>query len=531
MSITQQLQAILQARYGRDVRQAIHDSIEDGYNIAVQAEGKATTAQDSASASASAAAQSSTIALQSAQLAEQYKNEAFSGTPTGYEDLVNKVKSIYRETASDFAIIGTSEGSALAHTIYGMSVQDGTPTPSVPVEIKSAKADFRCVGKNLIPYPYHSSQSLDTGVVFNGVTIKADSLNKNRISFVGTSTGRVDARIIYPYYDNYLSSENYKIKIKHISGTNRHVNLALEKGIKGSQTYVSNKARATLDSSASEASTTFTVTDDEIKNYSFSLVIYGDPNQTYDDVYEVSLTLENADQTDEPYQHIDITTDLTLRAIEVTSSDDFNLEKDGKYYIADTVDWSEDDGYVLTRRIGKRDITTIRSIGSLPRYGIVERTSFNYEDFVVPSNDSKPPLLACNRFIVDRFYNYQNNDGIIAFNTDNKYLYLRNDTIESLADWNTWITNNHVEVYGVLKTPTTEPITSEQAQALLSLKTYDEATSITAESDIEPTMMLEYSKDRNTALALTGHNVAFKNALKTKELNTALLEVMAEQEA
>ena len=153
MSIIQDLEQILSARYGRDVRQAIHDSIEEGYNIAVQAEGKATTAQDSASASASASAQSSASALQSAQLAEQYKNEAFSGTPAGYEALVEKVNSIYKETASDYAIVGSSEGSALAHTIYGMSKQDGVPTPDSPVEIQSAVANFKCEGKNLITYP------------------------------------------------------------------------------------------------------------------------------------------------------------------------------------------------------------------------------------------------------------------------------------------------------------------------------------------------------------------------------------------
>ena len=77
----------------------------------------------------------------------------------------------------------------------------------------------------------------------------------------------------------------------------------------------------------------------------------------------------------------------------------------------------------------------------------------------------------------------------------------------------------------MLETPITESITSEQAQALLSLKTYDEATSISATGDIEPSLDLEYSKDRNTALALTGHNLAHKNALKLNDINTALIEM------
>ena len=99
-AISQVLNDILHARFGKDVRQAIHDGIELGYNIASDAQVKAETAQDSASASATAAANSASAAQTaannasiSAGLAEQYKEEAFHTTPAGYEDFVSETNS------------------------------------------------------------------------------------------------------------------------------------------------------------------------------------------------------------------------------------------------------------------------------------------------------------------------------------------------------------------------------------------------------------------------------------------------------
>ena len=53
-------------------------------------------------------------------------------------------------------------GTAVDYTVYGNSVQDGTPTPESPVEIQSV-GDLTT--KNLLPYPYS-----DTTKTINGVT-------------------------------------------------------------------------------------------------------------------------------------------------------------------------------------------------------------------------------------------------------------------------------------------------------------------------------------------------------------------------
>lgn len=533
MGIEQYLQQILSARYGKDVRQSIHDSIYEINEVAKKAEYDASTAPESAKAYAQAALASEQAAEDYKTAAEQAAEQAMSGTPEGYADLVAKVNSIYRQTATSYNVVGTSEGSALAHTIYGMSVQNGTPTPSVPVEIQSAKADFKCVGKNLIPYPYHSSQSLDTGVVSNGVTIKADLFNKNRISFVGTSTGRVDAYIIHPYMYKALNAGTYKLTIEHISGSNRQVNIAIEYGI--GQTYNKTKARASLGSTHSTYSTTFTVTQEEVDTYNMAFALYGNNGQTYNDVYEVELTLADVDQTYEPYQHTDVTTNITLRAIEVTSSDDYNLVRDGKYYIADTVDWSEDRGYEITRRVGEWILD-----GSSDETWSVGGSASNYDCFTpLPNLKDISDSNYVTNGITNRFSEamsrnsyygsgVQNYDGysVMHSGTYNKASFaFRVSGVTTVNQLRTWLASNPVTLVNLLDTPTTEPITSEQAQALLSLKTYDEATSINATGDIEPSLDLEYSKDRNTALALTGHNLAHKNALKLNDINTALIEL------
>lgn len=85
------LQKILSARYGKDVRQSIHDAIEEIDKVA-------DTAQESATKAAESAANSATMASEYENKAEQYKNEAkqfrdeaevFS--PTNYPELVQNV--------------------------------------------------------------------------------------------------------------------------------------------------------------------------------------------------------------------------------------------------------------------------------------------------------------------------------------------------------------------------------------------------------------------------------------------------------
>ena len=332
MGIEQYLQQILSARYGKDVRQSIHDSIYEINETAKKAEYDASTAPESAKAYAQAALASEQAAEDYKTAAEQAAQQAMSGTPEGYADLVAKVNSIYRQTATSYNVVGTSEGSVLAHTIYGMSVQDGTPTPSVPVEIKSAKADFKCVGKNLIPYPYSDGTSKTS----NGITYTVN--DDGSITANGTATGEsifvlrqggaslnstanikvyTNKKLVLSGCPSGGSPNNYMIQLSLTNGTNIWASTWGDRG---------------------EGKTFSFIPSVGYYNIGIIRVVIASGQTVNNLVFKPMLTLEDADQTYELYKHTDVTTNLTLRAIEVSSTDNYNLVRDGKYYIADTVD-------------------------------------------------------------------------------------------------------------------------------------------------------------------------------------------------
>lgn len=524
MSITTYLQQILAARYGKDVRQSIHDAIEEGYNIAVAAQDVAQTSQESAEAYAAAALASEQAAQEYMELAEQYKDEAFSGTPTGYSDLVAKVNSIYKETASSFGVVDTVEGLALAHTIYGMSEQNGTPTPSVPVDIESAVANFKCVGKNLI-----KPLTTDSAITYtdsSGITI---TFNTDGTIYVnGTTTAGVYIAINRKTINNVTYGENIPVYDNtyycglFLTGSTiptTGTQLVIDKH-NAQGTYIGRF----LAQNVPQSGTLYSFEGEE--DYLATLNLYVPSGSTCNFTIRPLLTIVN-DNNYLPYQSKTITTDLTLRAIEVTSSDDYNLVKDGKYYVADTLDWDEDNGYSITRRIGEWLLD-----GSEDENYMIG--TINYDCFIALDNlynlsgANAVTKAKTNRFstAVSRndFYNSEKsnyNAFITTFsNTFQAPCFaFRVNGVTSVDLLRTWLSENNVVLVYRLATPTSETVTSAQAQALLGLKTYDEATSIDATGDVAPSIDLEYSKDRNTALALIGHNMAHINALKIADLS------------
>lgn len=403
----------------------------------------------------------------------------------------------YRATATSFAVVDTKEGSALAHKIYGMSVQDGTPTPTSPVDIESAKADFKCTGKNLIPYPYVDTSKTQNGITF---TVQAD----HGIQITGTATANT-------YFN--LGVIPVKKGVSY-SLTRRNDNV-----ISGSV------ANLQLYDYYGEHTTRFATTDNNdtsVRTLNIDVILYGRVNclkdRTYNCVVYPVFTI-STDLSYEPNQHKDITTDLTLRAIEVSSTDEYNLERDGKYYIADTVDWSENRGYEITRRVStfdKSDFSSsmIHSAANDTENSLAYRWTVIPDREVVMLRDDFVPMLAnyfvagANRQADDLYTNFRRLGGTY-YSIGNHYLYLELPTsIATTQDAQNWV-NEHDLVFYYTCVPYTEPITSEQAQTLLSLKTYDEASYITSTSNVEPVTELEYSKTKSGAKALTGHNEGY----------------------
>lgn len=401
-------------------------------------------------------------------------------------------------------LVPTSEGNALIHTAYGMSVQDGTPTPSNPIDIESAKADFRSVGKNLIPYPYGF-------IPANIFSIE----NDGTVVMNGSTSNRINCWLVdHTGGDYWLPSGTYKIivseapdNVKWTVGVNYYMN----------NTWVSAVSVAT-----GKKSVTFTVDTSSSAYNIVSLCVTAFDNSSFSNLKIKVMVVKDSvnDETYEPYQKHDTTTNLTLRAIEVSSSDNYNLVRDNKYYVADTLDYSEDDGWSVTRRI--QEVTLDISV-----FSWISGNTFIYlpnTGFMGAGDDDKAPII-CNYLPTESRNNLRDDvkTGIGCRTGSGGSLIINILTYTTQEEYTTWASGKTIKVVGALVTPTTETITTEQALALLGLKTYDESTTISSQAEPSCTIAVEYAKERLGAVALSAYNKAVADGLSIAAITPHIL--------
>lgn len=413
-------------------------------------------------------------------------------TVTNGEDAVTTV-----EQDDSLALAPTSAGNALPITIYGQSTQNGTPTPSAPVAIESASADFKCVGKNLIPYPYYN-----TSAVINGITWTDNG--DGTVTANGTATA-----------NSFFSCQQertlgYHAEALSITGCPED----------GGSTKWEIQIRCSDNTYYRDYGNEGIIPAEKIIEHCILGIRNGITVSNL--VFKPMLRLASvADATYEPYKHTDITTSITLRSIEVTSSAPYNLVKDGHYYIADTIDWDEVDGYVLTRRVGTKTLNgsenwTTSATNTTGKYRM------NYNDANIPtykelgySSDFRKGCVVSNQFPEATQSSEQpyNCNQTIATVLQSHTWQMYSADYQDVASWKAHLADEPLVVNYRLVTPTKTPITSAQVKALLSMRTYDESTSIDAVNAPAPVLELEYAKTRTPALALTGHNMAHINAI------------------
>lgn len=417
-----------------------------------------------------------------------------------------------KETVSEFKLTNTFEGSALAKTIYGMSVQDGTPTPSSPVEIKSAKADFRIKSKNIIPPPPYTDGNSFT---HNGVTFTTKEDGSIVANGTATSTGA-----IFRVFQGTL--EKTALGVVYISGCpsgGAEDKYYLQASFWGNNT-IWYKGQKDYGSGAS-------LTPPDDGKLAIVRIVIASGQVCNNLVFKPMVSM--ADGTEfETGKRTLISTDITLRAIEVTSSDSYNLVKDGKYYIADTLEWSEEKGYQIKRKVGRYVVDGTETgwetgSGNQSSYGWSWRLP-NYANYfkhikVAVGNvrDFVTDYLKCKQYNSAPIYTPDSTEdwGSGTYRTANNVwisLGASDMSILSITDtatFKTWLGLHNIEFLYPCD-EYTETITPEQALSLLSLKTYDVATSIDGIGDVAPVIELHYAKNEISAKALTGHNEGFK---------------------
>lgn len=328
----------------------------------------------------------------------------------------------------------TREGRVLIKKMYGYSHQDGTPSTSSPVDIKYAKANFSEVNSNVLA-PYAESLISEAGLSY---VIKEDG----RVFISGTASTTTVFNI---------SSNNAQVPKIYKAGTYKITGCPKGGGYQKYRIWA--KAYKASDSSINLTGdlfdegngVTFTVSDDFVLGMNIS--IYA--NYPVSDLEWRPMLICTSDPD---YKSFTLTTDIVLRAIEVASTDAYNLALDGKYYIADTLEKIEG-GYQITRRIG-------------------HIASYNGETITTKWMSSKD---------------------VYASGTS--------PSTEAVVDY-------------IMDVATVETVSNANAKKLLSLKSYDEGTYIEQTGDVDGAVEFEYGTSEVSTKAVTGYVIAEINSLR-----------------
>ena len=115
--------------------------------------------------------------------------------------------------------------------------------------------------------------------------------------------------------------------------------------------------------------------------------------------------------------------------------------------------------------------------------------------------------------------------GVYVFSNGKIHFYMNLETVE---EWQEWLSNNNVEVFYPLAESTTEELPTVDKIALNSLPTYDGVTYVEFDSEVTPTANVDYGKSKVGARALQACNEWCIAELKNKELNNTLAETTSD---
>lgn len=485
-----------------------------------------------------------TQALNNSRQAEQFRNQAFTSTPEGYEAVAEKVidLDLVSERGNSFIRPNTSKGKCLINKIYGMSEQSSVPSTSNPIEIKDVNVSFVNKGKNLVYFP-HSGRSKNHypfTYTTNGITytFKEDGT----IILNGTATIESAININTPYNwdlaNKLIKGATYYITDGRENENTRHPNGYVQFVlVSEDDERVWAKSTADSEGTAIASYTNNGQTDEKFNRWGVRVVVSA--GATCNNVVVkpmVSLSQDTTYELGNPNENI--TTSIVLRALEVEPNDTYNFVKNGKYYIADTLEESEN-GYEIIRRVGHKVFNGSENwskadtevadkyrktliLNDIPSYAqlCTTTTARDKKGYVVSSaypeemtNDLLHPYKCAQT---------------IALHDTNHWIQIydeRYNKVDDLEQWKAHLAEEPLVVNYRLYKTIVEPISVEDMEKLCNLISSDNYTTLELASDVDTDMevMIPYSK--TTAKALEGNVQSKLNASKLLELQTALLEM------
>jgi hypothetical protein len=379
----------------------------------------------------------------------------------------------------------STDSKAVEFALLGKATQNGTPTPSAPIDITVSGADgsveVKSLGKNFIPYPYYEKNHTDNGVEWT-------NLGDGRLKANGTATANSDYFIV-----SYNAMRTFKAGTYIVNGCPNGGGESTHSIIVGKKVN-STLTRIAL---ANESGTTLTLTEDT-EIYILCRVNAG---QTVSNlIFEPMISLEGGKF--EPYKEstTTITTEGGLAGINGVCDE--------------IVKYADGSGKHI-QKIGKKTITSVSS-----KVASTKNNMFmvSVPDMKAPATNNYVKPLLCTHFEAkDSYTTLYNKDSAQITTHQNKYIILcfgLNENFDTVAEVNTWLATNNVTVLYELAEPIITDLSAEEV-AEMEVQTFYPTTNIL--NDANCGMEVTYKADtKNYIDKIIGERIT---ALETALIN------------
>lgn len=395
-----------------------------------------------------------------------------------------------------------------------------SPNPDFPQEIKSAVfSEIKTYGKNLLQYPY----TLSAPYTYNGVTWTD---NDGIISASGTASGTgAGGNSPCTVYQNKTSIEPLQKGQEYI------LSCGLDNSshyMRFAEYYADGTYKVTYQSNNGEVK--FSLSDNAVGIWVITQWTEGVTAENV--MYKPMIRRADiVDDTYEPYKEsvINLSESIELNRIEVSADDDYTYEKDGKYYIADTIE-KIDGEYKKVQRIGKRvnDGTTIKAsyyatTSTVLREPLVQ---LNLPSTGVKTFTKNVPYIIADRIQSDTVK--RANVAFLFYHTTEKKMIpvvlLDTSTgITSLDSANEWLKSNPITTYYPLADVVVTSLPKEDQIALNSLDTFNTVTYLEFDSDVYPVLDGGYGTNTVGSLTICNHAAVINTKAYVESLVNGLI--------
>lgn len=442
---------------------------------------------------------------------------------------MNVVNDVVENAKDEMTISGAATGNQITIddsadaplnniTVYGKSIQEGTPTPDSPIDIESVDNPVIYIfGKNLL-----NDANIPTTSSNHGIT--CDYEGNGIFHIHGTHTGETQASISFA--NTLLNipttpNQEYTLSAKVLEGSftdDYHPYLSVISPTSSSKNWLeisldSNTNVGDVVSFHKKPSDTL---QDANKIDRFWIYNYNGNGDAYtiDCRFQVWLEKGSASTDFETCKAQTIAIDNTLCGIPVSSGGNYT-DASGQQWICDEID--------LARGVYVKRIKEITFNGTESwSYATSGMTRFllKIDDAYVDngSSSNKYPML-CTHYIAGSSGDVYTTDKMCAISTGT--LWLSDTDYNDVDSWKSYLSTAGVKIIYSLAEPVETRLTDEQLTVLRSLQTFEPTTNVFA--DDLANMDVEYFKNNGNGKAmaiLKNENIELRKLIG--DVNTVL---------